>query len=102
MDIKYKNRRLEEALDNYDTLSKNISMQIAERYKEFLYEVTIYENLYEWQKNCRGRNVEKLKGREGVWSARFNQKYRVEFICQDVNIIEVIEITIIDLHGHKY
>ena len=95
MEIVYKTTRLKEKYE--DKLSSMTSKDIVNSYERFKLRVTLATDFAHLKRVNRSLNIEKLG--TGLFGARLNDKWRVEF---EWHKEEVKLIAISRIHPHKY
>ena len=97
MEIVYKNIRIKEKYEDKDKLSSITSVDVAKSYERFKLRVTLATDFAHLKRVNRSLNIEKLG--TGLFGARLNDKWRVEF---EWHKEEVKLIAISRIHPHKY
>ena len=102
MIIKYESKFLLNICENKKIFEKEFQdISFIQFIKAIIY-ITNSKNIAKVQKN-KGLRIKKLKKLKNIGSFRINEKWRVNFKFENPkNFLEEKEITITEIHPHKY
>lgn len=98
MIIKFNNSYLEKLFEGKEVKKLIYSKEVVIQFKKTVLRLQIADNTHQLRQ-FRSLNFEALKGdKKGLYSVRVNKQYRLEFMIENDNLIEIILIE--DLSKH--